>query len=68
MFKAKDASYVNESAPYIAEFFMRQRLSKIGLTSSLDDLDSITAEVFIAIDAEVEKFKADTIAKSFKPR
>lgn len=68
MFKAKDSGYSNNSAPYIAEFFARQRLAKLGFTSSLDELDSVTAEVFITIDAEIERFKADEMKKSSRKR
>ncbi len=68
MFKAKDQGYSNNSAPYIAEFFARQRLAKLGFTSSLDELDSVTAEVFITIDAEIEKLKADEMKKASKRR
>lgn len=66
MFKAKDTSYQNESAPFIAEFFARSRLAKLGFTSSLDDLDSVTAEVFMAIDSEIENIKADEMKKASK--
>lgn len=68
MFRAKDASYSNESAPYIAEFFARSRLAKLGFTSNLDDLDSVTAEVFMTIDAEIEKIKADEMKKSSRKK
>lgn len=63
MYKAKDTSFQNESAPYIAEFFMRQRLAKLGYVTNFDDLDSVTAEAFIAIDSEIEKYKAEAMSK-----
>lgn len=40
---------------------MRQRLAKLGYTSNFDDLDSVTAEVFLAIDAEISLIKADAL-------
>jgi len=64
MFKAKDSSYKNQATPYIAEFFMRQRLAKLGYMSSFDELDSVTGEVFITIDAYVEELKAQELKKS----
>jgi hypothetical protein len=68
MFRAKDSTYSNESAPYIGEFFARSRLAKLGFTSSFDDLDSVTAEVFLSIDAEMEKFKADEMKRASRKR
>lgn len=61
MFKAKDKNFTNEAAPYLGEYFMRQRFAKLGYTSNFDDLDSVTAEVFLAIDAEIESIKADAM-------
>jgi hypothetical protein len=68
MFRARDSNYSNESAPYIAEFFARQRLAKLGFTSPLDELDSVTAEVFIVIDAEIEKIKGEEMKKASRKR
>lgn len=68
MFKAKDASFVNDATPYIGEFFMRQRLARLGYTSSFDDLDSVTAEIFIAIDSYIEELKASEMKKAHKKR
>ena len=68
MFKANDRSFSNESSPYIMEFFMRQRLSKLGFTTNFDDLDSVSAEIFLLIDSEIEKYKSEAMKKPTRGR
>lgn len=46
------------------EYFARQRLSKLGFTSSFDSLDPDTAEAFLLIDGEMESMKAKMMKRS----
>lgn len=66
MFKAKDMSYSNRASAYIAEYFTRQRMAKLGFTSSFGELDSVSCEVFMAIDSYVEQLKSDELKKASK--
>lgn len=43
----------NKAAPLYMEYVMRQSLSKIGFTDSLDNLDCFTAECFSIIAQEI---------------
>lgn len=65
-FVGKDTTFENEATPYVGEYFMRKRLAKLGFTSSFNELDSMTADVFMAIDSYIEELKAKEMAKQTK--
>lgn len=59
----RGANLVNEAAPYLAEYVTRKRLAKLGFTSPLDALDSLKADIFCMIDAEIDDLQAKEIKK-----
>jgi hypothetical protein len=65
-FVAKDASYSNGASIYVAEFFARKRLAKLGYTSSFSELDQEQVEVFLAIDSKIEELKAKELKRGAK--
>jgi hypothetical protein len=51
--------FQNETSGFLAEFNARKRLAELGYMSSLDELDSETAEAFILISCELDRLEAD---------
>lgn len=43
---------------------MRQRLAKLGFTSPIENLDCITADAFLMIDAEIETLRAEELKRN----
>jgi hypothetical protein len=50
-------------AGYVAEYFSRKRLAKLGYTSSLSELSALKAEIFVTIDSEIDSLQAKAGAK-----
>jgi hypothetical protein len=51
--------YSNELAYVVAEYNNRMRLKELGFVDSMENLDTLTAEYFIAIAIEKSKLEAD---------
>lgn len=48
----------------MSEFITRQRLAKLGFTSSISDLSYWKAQMFCLIDTEIEKWQANEMKKN----
>jgi len=58
---------INEAAsPFIAEFWSRQKLAKLGYVEPFDQLDCLTAEALLTIDAEIDAIKSEEMEKLAK--
>lgn len=71
--RATRASYYGATdyypmSEYVSEFINRQRMAKLGFTSSFDDMPYLKTSIFVTIDATVEKIQADEMKKSQKKR
>jgi hypothetical protein len=59
----KNTSFVNQAAPYVTDYFARERLAKLGFVSSLETLNADDAEIYLCIDSEVERLRARELKK-----
>lgn len=59
----KGSDFVNEAAPFVMEYVSRQRLAKLGFMDDLNELDCLTADALLLIDAEVHAAQADLLKK-----
>lgn len=59
-------NYYNEAMPYVLEYTMRKQLAALGFEQRFDDLDCLTAEALILIDAEYAGVMADEQKKAMR--
>ena len=50
----------------MAEYIARKRLSKLGFSTDLKDLDTVKAEIFCLIDAELQQLENQELRKAQK--
>lgn len=62
----KGSKLVNDASPYVAEYNVRKRLATLGFTSPLKDLPSWKADIFVTIDAEIQKLDSKKAKKRGK--
>lgn len=60
--------YQNGSMPLFVEYFLRQRMAKLGYTSNINTLSAWKAESFGVIDLEIAGLKAEAAKKASKKR
>lgn len=65
---AMKGKYQNEAAPFIVEYVTRKRLAALGMYEPLGDVDCITAEALLFIDAEYAGLEAEKAAKQNKAK
>lgn len=69
LFLNPKSGYTNGSAFYLAEYNHRAKLRKLGFTDSIENIDAVTAEIFVFISDEIsglEKEAADRRSKRSK--
>jgi len=54
--------------PFVAEYFARRKLKRLGFTSTFESLSYIKTEIFLAIDQTVDTIQAEEMRKSLKKR
>lgn len=59
---------MNEAAPIIGEFFVRQRMAKLGFSEPIGEQPAWKIDAFMLIDSEFEQIKAKEIDKMTKAR
>lgn len=60
------SDYGNATAPYVAEYNNRIRMRKLGFTDSMENLDAVTAEYFIAIAMEYSRLENEEMKEKMK--
>jgi len=58
----------HEMFPYVAEYFARRKLKRLGFMSSFESLSYLKTEIFLAIDQTVDTIQAEEMKKSIKKR
>lgn len=53
----------NAASVFVSEYVYRKRLAKLGFTTDIDGLDSISAEALILIDSEIDDLQAKEAKK-----
>lgn len=53
------SGYANNMAYWIDEYNKRRTLTKLGFIQSIDELDSLEAEIFGEISAEISRIEAE---------
>lgn len=65
---ATKGKYVNEAAPYIAEYVSRMQFAKLGITQPLAELDCLSADALLTVAAEYAEAEADQTKKASRRR
>lgn len=63
---AMKGKYQNEAAPFIVEYVTRKRLAALGMYEPLSEVDCITAEAMMFIEAEYASLEVEKAAKQNK--
>ena len=54
--------------PLLMEYFLRQRLTKLGYTTDIGQLSAWKAEAFGIISIQIDQLKAEAVKKASKKR
>jgi len=54
--------------PFVAEYITRKRLKRLGFVSSYDNLPHIKSDIFVIIDAHLEKIREEDAEKARSKR
>jgi hypothetical protein len=67
-FSYRGAGPANETSWLVAEYVLRQRLSKLGYRTDTGGLSAVKAEAFGVIAAEIDQLREKELKKSRKGR